>query len=125
MNTGSRETCTKDVELDVEVYYTSWDDSPAFAHIKGVIEIEYDEVHDIIGTQIGDKHEYYTEIDEDGIEDDIITIAKLTNNNRTSRQILKQIIKKLVAEIVDSDLSREININREIDLIDFINTERL
>ena len=62
--------------------------------IKGEIEVEYYEIHDVIGTQIGDKDEYYTELSEDDIEDDIITIAKLTNDNRTSRQILKQIIKK-------------------------------
>lgn len=123
MNTGSRETYTKDVELDVVIY--SWEDIDIFATIKGEIEVEYYEIHDVIGTQIGDKDEYYTELSEDDIEDDIITIAKLTNDNRTSRQILKQIIKKLVNEIIDSDLTGDININYEIDLIAFIKTEKL
>ena len=125
MNTGSRETYTKDVELDVEIYVTDWDDTYPFATIKGEIKIEYDEIHDIIGTQVEDKHEYYTEINEGDIEDDIITIAKLTNDNRTSRQILKQIIKKLVVEITESGIDSDIYINHEVDLVNFIRTEKL
>lgn len=122
MNTGSRETYTKEIELDVTVYL---EEDEIFATIKGEIELEYDEVHDIIGTQVEDKHEYYTEINDNKLGSAIATITKINKATRLSFSIMASIITKLTSVITDEDLTEPISINYEIDLIDFIRTEKL
>ena len=120
----------QDIRHTQEITYTVsiWDEERRRATLKHTTEFSYIEVDDSFDHEYGIRHESHLELfDEDLVLSEMIWKTDYeTKKTKTLEIIIKQIYKQIIKDrLFEEDWSEPVEINEEIDIMDFILREKL
>lgn len=120
----------QDIRHTQEIAYniSVWDEERRIATLKHTTEFSYIEVDDSFDHEYGVRHESHLELfDEDLVLSEMMWKTDYeTKKTNLLQIIIKQIYMKIILDkFFDADWSEPVEINEEIDIMDFILREKL
>lgn len=120
----------QDIRHTQEIAYnvSIWDEERRIATLKHTTEFSFIEVDDSFEHEYGVRHESHLELfDEDLILSEMIWKTDYeTKKTKTLEMLVKQIHKQIIKDrLFEEDWGEPVEINEEIDIMDFILREKL